>query len=250
MWKSKSDECNININDLFEYDDYLLPYEKIDFDLRKQRKQKQYTKYGNREYFQRNETKFAKYILNTEYDAVVIGGADIIPPNLSKIEFNRKKQNFYNSLKIQNGVKNKLDKFLDKIISKKTLGVQIRGTDLLKMYSYTSPRYFINKIKNITKQSMFEQVLKTISDVVDAYDQIYVCSDEIKIIQMFMDKFDNVITYPKTEINRKSTEGMQDALIDWWLLGECDYIYYTHQSSFGIEAAIRRGTEFSSEIKY
>ena len=60
---------------------------------------------------------------------------------------------------------------------------------------------------------MFDRVVKSISKKIDDYEQTYVCSDEMEIIDMFKDKFKNVITYPKTEVDRTSKECRMHLLI-------------------------------------
>lgn len=257
-WKRYKD-CNCEITDLFEIDDHFISKEEYDEKnfrkFRSKPKRNTFSCFDDKLFIQRlagkprNTNEIFKR-LECEDDIVIITDDNLIHPSLSNIDFFEKQKHFYNNLKLNKSVRNKIDDFMGNFFNKKTLGIQVRGTDLLRMYSWTTRKYYDKNIKNMTKQNMFDSVVKSISKKIDDYEQIYVCSDEMEIIQMFQNKFKNVITYPKTEVIRTSTEGMQDALIDWWLLGECDYIFYTHQSSFGKEATIRRGHEFSSEIKY
>lgn len=257
-WKRYKD-CNCEITDLFEIGNHFISKDEYDektfCKFRSRPKRNTFSFFDNKLFIQRmagkprNANEIFKR-LETDNDIVIITDNVLIHPSLSNIDFFEKQKQFYNNLKLNKSVRGKIDDFVGNIFNKKTLGIQIRGTDLLKMYSWTSTKYYNKNIKNITKDAMFNTVVKSISKKIDDYEQIYVCSDEMEIIQMFHNKFENVITYPKTEVDRATTEGMQDALIDWWLLGECDYIFYTHQSSFGIEATIRRGRELSSEIKY
>ena len=259
-WDNHERDCNCEITDLFQIDNQFISkdeYSKKNFcKFRSKPKRNTFSFFDDKLFIQRMSRKprstheiFKR--LETNNNIVIITDDVIVHPSLSKTDFFEKQKQFYNNLKLNKNVRNKIDDFMSNFFNKKTLGVQVRGTDSLKAYSYkTSRRYYDKNIKNMTKQNMFDRVVKSISKKIDDYEQIYVCSDEMEIIQMFQNKFKNVITYPKTEVIRTSTEGMQDALIDWWLLGECDYIFYTHQSSFGIEATIRRGYEFSTEIKY
>ena len=257
-WDTHIKECNCEITDLFDFDDDIISkdnYNKKKFsNFRRKPKRNTFLFFDDKLFIQRlsgnpRSTQEIFKRLEIDNDSVIITDDVIVHPSLSNIDFFEKQKQFYNNLKLNKSVRGKIDDFVGNIFNKKTLGIQIRGTDLLRMYSWTSTKYYDENIKNITKEAMFDSVVKSISKKIDDYEQIYVCSDELEIVQMFQNKFDNVITYPKTEVSRTSTEGMQDALIDWWLLGECDYIFYTHQSSFGIEATIRRGHEFSCEIK-
>jgi hypothetical protein len=258
-WNSHAKECNCEISDLFEIDERFISKDEYDeknfCKFRSRPKRNTFSFFDDKLFIQRmagkpkNSNEIFKR-LETDNDIVIITDDNLIHPSLSNIDFFEKQKQFYNNLKLNKIVRGKIDDFVGNIFNKKTLGVQVRGTDLLNMYSWTSSRYYDENIKNITKQNMFDVVVKSISKKIDDYEQIYVCSDEMEILDMFKDKFGNVITYPKVEVDRTSTEGMQNALIDWWLLGECNYIFYTHQSSFGIEATTRRGREFSSEIKY
>lgn len=255
----KAKDCNCGIGDLFDFDIHSISTDKFDknnfMKFRSRPKRNTFSFFDDTWFIQRmggspRSTNEIFERLELGNDIVIITDDILIHPSLTSDEFYDRQKKFYNNLKINQSVRDKIDAFAGNLFDKKTLGVHIRGTDLLRMYSWISKKYYDKNIKNITKQDMFDKVVNTISEKMDDYEQIYVCSDELEIVKMFQDKFDNVITYPKTEVSRTSKEGMQDALIDWWLLGECDYIFYTHQSSFGIEATIRRGREFSKKIKY
>jgi hypothetical protein len=260
MWEPESNNiCGVDIEELFEYDAEYMPHKSVDFDSKilNRRKRRKMRRVGDKVFVSHDfENTYTEWVASNkdDQDVVFVCGGDAKLPAMEQEEYDYKKQTFYNNLPIKYEIMQKINDFKKNFEGKRVLGVHIRGGDTLNDDIYKWRRLGIRKygdfLETITHREIFESVLRTISPSLDDHDAIYVCSDEMSIVDMFTETFDNVFVYPKDEVDRNSSSGMEDALIDWWLLGECDHIFYTFGSTFGPEASIRHGGDCSTEFKF
>jgi len=74
----------------------------------------------------------------------------------------------------------------------------------------------------------------------DSNTVFFMASDSQDTTKRFQSTFPGkVYSYPFFEIGRGTVEDMQNAVIDWALLGHCDYIIGSNTSTFSISAALR-----------
>lgn len=237
---SNDNLCACDITSLFIPDEEFLPIRNIDFDFKKIRKNKQSNigPLNNTYYYQYDDNKALSFISKRlTSNHVLIGGGKFYGSD-SDIA------NYYSSLNPVSFISQSINYFWKTYASYRVLGVQIRGTDMLKAGFTPWAK------KSLSTHDIFKAFDKCIDKIYDQYDYIFLSTDEIEIIDLLSSKYSNVIFYPKTEIKRNSKDAIQLALIDWLLLSKCKYILHTKHSSFGEEAARVIGLNKSLSISY
>lgn len=237
---SNENLCACDIDDLFIPDDEFLPIKNIDFDFEKIRKTKlnNIGPLNNNYYHQYDDNQALSFISkHLTSNHVLIGGGKFYGSDLDIV-------NYYLSLNPVRFVSQSINSFWKTYSDCRVLGVQIRGTDMLRAGFVPWAK------KPLSTHDIFKAFDDYIEKIHYEYDYIFLSTDEIKIIDLLSLKYSNVIFYPKTEIRRDSQDGIQVALIDWLLLCKCQRILYTKFSSFGKEAARVIGFKNSSKISY
>lgn len=115
----------------------------------------------------------------------------------------------------------KIDAFFPK--NKTIYGIHIRRTDNAWAIEHSPLELFENKI---------EEILKNEPEAI-----FYLASDDAEVIAHFKNRFgDAILTYDKT-FGRTSVEGMQDAVVEMWLLSKTKKIFGSFFSSYSGMAA-------------
>ena len=118
-------------------------------------------------------------------------------------------------------LKKEIDAFLpaDKVI----YGIHIRRTDNSWAIEHSPLELFENKIVEILKK--------------DSDSLFYLASDDEHTITYFQERFGNsILTRPKT-FGRTSVSGIQDAIIEMWILSKTKKIFGSFYSSYSEMAA-------------
>ena len=237
---SNDNLCACDITSLFIPDEEFLPIRNIDFDFKKIRKNKQSNigPLNNTYYHQYDDNQALSFISKRlTSNHVLIGGGKFYGSDSDMA-------NYYSSLNPVSFINESINYFWKTYSSYRVLGVQIRGTDMLKAGFTPWAK------KSLSTHDIFKAFDKCIDKIHDQYDYIFLSTDEIEIIDLLSSKYSNVIFYPKTEIKRNSEDAIQLALIDWLLLSKCQYILHTKHSSFGEEAARVIGLNKCLSISY
>ena len=184
-----------------------------------------------------------EWILNsTIEELVVLGGGVVRPSCISHTEFLKKRQEFYRQLRVRQELQDLADSFLAPYEGKSILGVHIRGTDFAKMFS-----------KYKTPESIYKQARKAFGPYLSSYDNVYVTSEDINILNIALADIPNSIStltdWPtkkdgSKDINEYGTTGRGDkdkmlyAFISWLILSSCDCVMHNFKSTFAREAAL------------
>ena len=104
-----------------------------------------------------------------------------------------------------------------------TFGVHIRRTDNKQAIQSSPLSVFISHIKKHFSQH--------------PQSTFYLSTDSEKIKQELVDEFKDKVHYRDINLDRKSHSGMQQAVIDLFLLSRCNMIYGSDKSSFSYTAA-------------
>jgi hypothetical protein len=113
--------------------------------------------------------------------------------------------------------------------SKRVVGVHYRGQALSADFKKVARPKF-----EIYVEKMHEALKEDPSTV------FFVASDSQDMVRRFEATFPSkVFSYPFFEISRGTVEDMQNAVIDWLLLGHCEYLIGSNTSTFSISAALR-----------
>lgn len=237
---SNENLCACDITSLFIPDDEFLPIKNINFDFQKIRKTKlnNIGPLNNTYYHQYDDNQVLSFMSNhLTSNHVLIGGGKFYGSDSDMA-------NYYLSLNPVDLITQSINSFWKTYSDHCVLGVQIRGTDMLKAGFTPWAK------KSLSTHDIFKAFDEYIEKIHDEYDYIFLSTDEMKIIDLLSSKYSNVIFYPKTEIRRDSQDSIQLALIDWLLLSKCQYILHTKHSSFGEEAARVIGLKKSLSISY
>ena len=99
-----------------------------------------------------------------------------------------------------------------------TVGVHIRRTDNVLSKSFSKPEIFKEKVR-----ILFEE---------NTSAKIFLCTDDIQIKREFIEEFGNkVITY-NSRLNRFTPKGINDAIIELFLLAKTNVIWGSFNSSY------------------
>ena len=150
------------------------------------------------------------------------------------------------SFRIKNDINQVVKSFKSSSFGSKTIGVHVRHTDM---------------------SIPLDRLVKTTRSIVDRRqsDCIFLATDNRDIIDVFKQKFDNVVVAPKWfpspgermhqnwDSCPNRIQNGREALIDLYLLAECDDLVFSSQSSFGYVASILSNVSDRSylhDIKY
>ncbi len=166
-------------------------------------------------------------------------GGNYMHPKMSIGEFNTQKNLFYtNYIKPIPEISQTIKEFYNNNeLPGGCIGVHIRRTDR----SYYTPvsDAFVSKVKQILETTNINRVL--------------LCSDDVKEIASFKTKLKShdvsIVHYTKEYFGRDNVDAVRDAVIEWFLLGHCNIIVYSHSSSFGYEACILNKTTNGYELR-
>jgi len=186
---------------------------------------------------QGGEQRILKDIQNESSLVVVLeAGGNFIPSNISIQKYNQYKSEFYSKLIPIQSIQENINIFWNNNFesSDHVIGVHIRRKDR----SRVTP-------SNMTFATKMKSFLNDNSDV-----KFLLCTDDKKEEDYFKKVFKDIIIYrKKNNYNRNSAQSTQEALIDWYLLGKCERLFYSFGSSFGYEACIMNRLSNSVEIQ-
>jgi len=215
-WKSEWC-CNININDIVD-DNFF----NIGYDVNRS----QCFFHSGRE--KGSEHPFVQSMIDTDNDIVYLqAGGNFYPKDMSVSEFNNKKSDFYRSIPFKEIIKNDVVSFKEK--NGGYYGIHLRFTD----------------------RSQFSVNAKYVSDIIDMNPnkKFFICSDDRSSIDYLNSLYkDKIITYPITNLNRASKEGLIQSMIDWLILANSEKIWYSLGSSYSYEACIYNKLSNSVEM--
>lgn len=216
IWEPSNDIGFAKFTDLFEYENWLLDQEDIDLN-----DESCYTEYTSG-VGTVTEMNILSQICSNNTDMIILNktGGNYKLEEMSLSEFNSLKSKFYQSLRPIRDIREKVKKFSNDNQLNNCLGVHIRRTD---RRSFTP------------KTEMFAVAIKRH----DAYKKVFLCTDdesEIKKLSVLISK--NIVTFPKKKYERNTIESVQEALLEWLLLGMCNDILFSHGSSYGYEACV------------
>lgn len=157
------------------------------------------------------------------------------------------KEKFFKHFSLKKEIYDEIELFFNNfLISKKTLGCQIRLGDMVNNHNTSKIDHYIKRIKDILHEN---------SDI----DQIFVATDDNKGIHFLEDSLNIPILYQK-DIYRTSSDNpytrlydereehnyrlCKEVIKDIFLLSKCDYFLRAHTSSVSLMA-----TMFSENIK-
>ncbi len=156
---------------------------------------------------------------------------NIKPKGMSNEVYLKKKQEFYSTLIPVKYVRDKVD-LIHEQFSDYTVGVHIRGTDLLPFFGVDKVAYW--KYLEAMEQEISQNPKVT----------FYVCGDSKKCLMEMKEHFgERVIINDKLRfdqfdnIERCTLKGQLDSLVDFFLLTKTQKLILTKYSSFSYEAA-------------
>ena len=121
-------------------------------------------------------------------------------------------------------IRNEIDRYKKIFGNLNVIGVHIRRTDHIASINCSPTEKFIDLMR--------EELEK------DSTTRFFVATDSAEEEEILTEKFsDKIITYKKTSLNRESIQGIQDALIDMYLLANTNKIIGSFTSSFSEVAA-------------
>ena len=155
------------------------------------------------------------------------------------------KQKFYNNFRLKKYLKQIIDNFFTlKIQNKKTLGVQIRLTDMQRFCNTANLEIYISKIHEILSENR-------------EIEQIFVASDDIEAIQKLKECFsipiiyhENIFRATKTDLHLDPYDRFEnqrihhryklslECLMEVFTLTKCDYFLKADLSSLSLVACI------------
>ena len=160
------------------------------------------------------------------------------------------KHKYYNSLRLASSIRDRIKKYTKNLKGRRVAGLQFRGGDAVK----------------IGRSGTIEEYISYIKPHIDEFDLFYATSNDQAFIDKLAEFFpskeilflsrpevlpDSTVKavpgrFPKEEVqlsggsfwnNEKFTGLMQSDLIDWYILGHMNTIFFSRQSSFGEEAS-------------
>ncbi len=153
------------------------------------------------------------------------------PQELAEPDFDSFRSQFYRSLipipLIRDAVANILTQ---QFANHEVIGVHIRRTDLGQILK-ASPQ-------EVSPTTAFIEAMEKVL-AGNPKEKFFLATDHLNEEQMFKAHFlDKLIVFGKSEVNRDTTRGIQEALIDWLLLSKTSMIIRSHRSSFSAESAV------------
>lgn len=117
----------------------------------------------------------------------------------------------------------KVNDALNAFESGHSYGLHIRRADNIWSIEHSPIELFENKIEEIIPK--------------DPKAKFYLSTDDIETANLLRTKYGHYIVYRDKELSRISENGMREAVIDMWILGNMDAIYGSYWSSFSEVAA-------------
>lgn len=131
-------------------------------------------------------------------------------------------------------IKNRIKEITDSFTCK-TIGIHIRRTDNIDAIKLSPLKLFIELMNNEIKK--------------DEYTNFYLATDDEHVKKEIHDKFNNrIITYDK-KVERESTEGMKNAVVELYALSKTKKIIGSYASSYSQTAAQIGEKEYCQAIK-
>lgn len=225
-WKSNADIGYCEFTDLFEPEDWLI-------DLQTYNKMCDASSTTVYVASKRTELVYLSDIEKSKDEVVVLAktGGNYWHPDMSITDYNREKSEFYNSLKPVKCVLDKVEQFIKQYDLSKYIGVHIRRGDRKDFTPKTDA--FVTAIRSLN------------------YMNVLLCTDdssEYDILKEELPEY-NIVQLSKSKFGRDDVDSIRDALVEWYLLGMCDYVIYSHSSSFGYEACVRTLKKKSIEMR-
>ena len=115
-------------------------------------------------------------------------------------------------------INQKVNKSLSAFDAGHRYGLHIRRTDNTWAIEHSPIELFESKIEEIIKQ--------------DKKAKFYLATDDIETANLLKTKYGDHIVYRDKELSRTSENGIKEAVIDMWMLGNMDVIYGSYWSSF------------------
>lgn len=135
--------------------------------------------------------------------------------------------NYYSLFKPVDELQNQITKQIQEFVQP-TIGVHIRRTDNLNSIGKSQDMLFINCMQKKLKKNS-----KTL---------FFLSSDDLKTEETFKKEFgDNVITRINKDISRNNKNGIQDAVVDLYVLASTKEIIGSYGSSFSRTASLING---------
>ena len=135
------------------------------------------------------------------------------------------KNNYYDLFKPIPELQEKIDKVVE-LFTCNTVGVQIRRGDNTTSTELSPTSLFIDKM-NTEKDSLF-----------------YLATDSNEVKENLTNLFHERVLYQNCLLDRRSKQGIQQALIELFILSKTKKIYGSYYSSFGEVAALIGKTDF------
>lgn len=104
-------------------------------------------------------------------------------------------------------------------LKEKPIGIHIRRTDNKQSILFSPTHLFLEKIENeITNNPK---------------QKFFLATDDIEEENLIKTQYpNNILTYKKRSLDRNKPEGIEDAVIDLYILSQCKYILASYYSSF------------------
>jgi hypothetical protein len=215
IW-NKTNYLNCNFNDLFKNNINIF---EINYDNLNNKKIKFICQKKSKTYY--NDIL---NISNQSNDLIFIKTNANYQVYESLNEILKIKSDYYKSLIPVDYVSNEVNTFLKNIDKSKLIGIHIRMGDFKNNNWAVSIDKFITHIDNEINK--------------DTNNKFLVCSDDNNVINQLKNRYgDKILTKENSVKERNSVRGIQDSLIDFYLLANCKKIYKTKMSSFSQEAS-------------
>lgn len=115
-------------------------------------------------------------------------------------------------------IKQKVNEALSVFDSGHSYGLHIRRTDNTWAIEHSPIELFERKIEEIIQK--------------DSKAKFYLATDDLKTANLLRASYEDHIIYRDKELSRTSENGIQEAVVDMWILGNMDEIYGSFWSSF------------------
>jgi hypothetical protein len=153
---------------------------------------------------------------------------------LSSADYDKKFRQFMLDLIPVVGIRNAVEKFRkeNNLENKKVVGVHFRAWNM---------EHEVVE-KDLSPYDKFVEAMKE-ELVKDKEAVFYLATDDLAIAERFKKDFPNKIAHRTDVVDRLSVAGMRSGVVDWILLGMCELIIGTYESSFSDTAAFRTKTK-------
>jgi hypothetical protein len=231
QWGKKPFVCNCNFDDLYENDFSInnLSNIKINYPFNPFACWRLYV--SDKDNIPNNFTKIKKDIGGDTLSGA-INYTRFIDMEYNRIPDSLKNQyiNYFNSLKLKKEIREKIKSFSSKYFNAKTISVHIRSWPVksweldIKRSKKVKLEKFINEMKKYENYNFF---LATDSDEVKK-----IMKEHFKNKIFTYNRKNNLCDKNGNQINRNTIEGIQDDLVELYLLSKNNIIIGSHSSSF------------------